>query len=174
MSDDNVYVRTGTRSKMSADPFIEEDLNAGEAWDFEREAYNVVTPETSGQLPHTAGIVAALEAGRPVDECQTCRLEFTHPKVPIASPEKILDTIPGVIEYTNRTVWVLGVEGFTYNRDTGCREVTVYLVSSPVTPHFTDLPGKALHLRHRYFVLDTVPTPDWIQQEIECSMREQL
>lgn len=167
MTDENVYVRSGTRSKMSADLPVEEEEGREENWDFELEAWNVVPAVHEGHFVQHAGIKAAVETLGELTACQTCRVEYVRPRTPVSDPAQVCNIFPGVIAYPRRTVWILGLKDLSVNRDTGCREVTVYLVSSDNKPHFTALPDGAVKLYRHYFILETVGLPSWIQEAIQ-------
>ena len=172
MTEDNVYVRSGTRSKMSADMFDGEDLP--DDWDFEQETWNVAVSHSTGCFVQDEGVRAALEALGEFQVCQTCRVSYILPKTPIDDAEKVLNVFPGVLSYANRTVWILGMEDLVFVRDTGFREETLFLKSSDDKPHFTDLPGNLVRLSRRYFILRDVPVPDWIKESAEWITPETL
>jgi hypothetical protein len=151
---------------MTADLFDEEDLTPGQNWSFEEETWKIQQLETTSKFPRKEGLEAAIEAIGPFTTCQTCRVEYVRPRTPISDPAKVCDVFPAVLAYPHRTVWILGFSDLSMNRETGCREVTLHLVSSDDSPHFTDPPNGVVKLNQRYFILEKVQLPEWIREAL--------
>jgi hypothetical protein len=162
MSDDNRYVRAG-EAKMLASGVIEE-TDGDRNWDFEKETWGIQHLEATEHWAHTAGVEAAGDDWGEFDTCYTCKLEFTQPKISIDEPWKLSEIFPAKLVRPSWTTWFLGFENFKFNRDTGCREVDVYVMSTRGVPHLTDIPNSPVQLRYRYFILTEVPVPDWIKE----------
>lgn len=150
---------------MLASAVIEE-IEGEDAWNFEAETWGIPETVKAGRWVHHDGIRAAKRILGPFETCYTCRLEFTDPKISPDTPELLIEFFPGESTRSKWTTWFIGFENFAFNRDTGCREVDVYVLSTRDVPHLTDIPNTRIRLRYRYFILNEIPVPDWIKEHM--------
>lgn len=161
MNDENRYIKQGYNSILD-DHGIEEE----EEWDFEKETWGIEAQHVERPFACVPGIQAALDELGNFESCYKTRLEFHRPKIPIDSPEKLLGVFPEAFRYPDWTTWILGFENFVVNRETGCREVDLFVQSDHPREHLVDPPEHTLKYRFRYFVLETVEIPEWIEEHM--------
>jgi len=172
MSEDNVYERGGTRSRMSLDFLGGEEDTPSEEWDFEDETYAIPRQHADGHVVFTTGVTAAIERWGMFDACQTCVLSFSRPRVPAESLSPLILHFPPVLEYPNRTLCIIGFENLQVNRATGHRDVRIFVKMAPDYPHFTTIPNNPIILAQTFFLLEDVEVPGWIKEDPVWTMPE--